>query len=386
MRRLVKWTIGAHPGAAALGARPLAVAVLSVALVSGAAAGCKKRQKGPGFQADDLALGAAHACALMKDGSVRCWGKNDAGQLGDKARENRARPVLLEAPSHASELFAGGAATCATLDDGANVSCWGGADSLVAAANALHDVAQLAIAPTFACARFKAGTVSCWGSSPAAASAGDPASERAPAPIPNLDAVHAIAVGEHHACAVLKEDGSVRCWGKNESGQLGDGTTVDREVPTAVPNLRGVIQIAAGGAHTCVTLIDRTASCWGENRFGQLGDGTRIDRHAPTPVSRLEAVRAVALGDGHSCARLYDGTLRCWGKNDAGQQNDGTHTDREVPGMISGLFDVQQLALGNGTVCARLADGAVRCWGRNEYGQAGDGTREERPVPVTVRW
>ncbi|WP_394821337.1 RCC1 domain-containing protein [Pendulispora albinea] len=350
--RLVKWTVGLAVAACLLGS-------------------CKKRQKGPAFQADDIAVGGAHACAVMKEGFLRCWGRNDLGQLGDGTRANRLRPVRLESPTRVTQVAAGGSTTCATLEDGAAITCWG---ELAGDTASLHDVAEIAIGPHQACARSKAGKVACWGAG------------RAPVPVDDLDEVHSIAVGGEHVCAILKEDGSVRCWGKNDLGQLGDGTTMDRPKPVAVSGVRGAIQIATGAAHTCITTLDRTASCWGSNRYGQLGDGTRTDRPSPVPVDRLDAVRAVALGDGHTCARLYDGTLRCWGQNDSGQQNDGTHTDREVPGMISGLFDVQQLALGNGTVCARLADGAVRCWGRNEYGQAGDGTHEERPVPVTVRW
>jgi len=364
-----------------------ALAILAcVAFCASAVAGCKKRQNGPAYQVEDLAVGAAHACAVMRDDSLRCWGKNDRGQLADGTHDDRLLPVHIESPGHVSQIFAGADTTCVLLDEGARVRCWGGREGLAAAADHLHDVTELALGPTFACALLKSADVMCWLSSH-----GGPEPKRQE----NLPPILALAAGREHVCAIVREDGSVRCWGKNESGQLGDGSTTERTQPTSVPNLRGVIHIAAGDAHTCATLLDRTVSCWGKNDHGQVGDGTLVDRHEPTRVAGLESVRATAAGDAHTCARLYDGSVRCWGSNDAGQQNNGTHEQRNTPGMISGLFDVQQLGLGAGTVCVRLAGAgalvgpakpAVRCWGKNDSGQAGDGSRSERPVPVTVRW
>jgi len=95
MRKLVKWPRRAT----------LFSLVACALLASWTVLGCKKRQSGPAFQAEDLAVGGAHACASMKDGSVRCWGKNDAGQLGDKTREDRARPVLVEGLPHATAII-----------------------------------------------------------------------------------------------------------------------------------------------------------------------------------------------------------------------------------------------------------------------------------------
>lgn len=356
-------------------------AALALAFAVGAP-GCKKRSKGPPFQAQDLAVGAAHGCALMKEGTVRCWGAGAAGQLGDGTKEGHPRPVAVTGFAGAKALYAGAQMTCAVLSEGGRVRCAGALDAKGAVdPSGLADVTQIAIGRAQACAVLAAGAVRCWGEAfPAGPFRG------APEAVPGLDGVGEIAVGGRHACALRKEDGTVRCWGKNEFGQLGDGTTVDRAEPTRIEALPVVVQIAAGDEHTCATLFDRTVRCWGKNASGQLGDGTREPRATPVAVQNLEVVRAVALGDDHSCARLYDGTLRCWGQNDAGQLNDGTREPRSAPIMISGLYDVQQIGLGRGTVCARPADGSVRCWGRNGQGQAGDGSTAERPVPVTVRW
>jgi alpha-tubulin suppressor-like RCC1 family protein len=349
--------------------RSILLAVLFSALC---VLGCKKKNKGPPFQAQDLALGSAHACALMKEGTVRCWGANAAGQLGEASREDHPRPVVVTAFAGATDFSAGGESTCARIDNGKSVRCAGklGAADL----SALHDVATLTVGAEQACVTLSDRTAQCFSAT------------SSPRTIPGLADIDEVAVGGAHACALRHIDGTVHCWGKNDSGQLGDGTTADRAEPVVVKNLRGVIQVAAGASHTCATLADRSAACWGKNDFGQLGDGTRDGRTTPVSVQHIDAVRAMALGDTHSCARLYDGTLRCWGANEAGQLNDGTFETRSLPIMISGLFDVQQIALGDGTICARPADGAVRCWGRNTHGQAGDGTTAPRPVPVHVRW
>ncbi|MEI8255772.1 MAG: hypothetical protein WCJ30_08880, partial [Deltaproteobacteria bacterium] len=122
------------------------------------------------------------------------------------------------------------------------------------------------------------------------------------------------AACDGHTCARMS-DGTVRCWGFNGSGQLGDGTVIPRASPAAVPGLSSAASVAAGGGHTCAVLADATVRCWGANRYGQLGDGTTQDRPTPVAVRGLADVAALALGTEHSCARLRDGTVRCWGRN-----------------------------------------------------------------------
>jgi len=189
--------------------------------------------------------------------------------------------------------------------------------------------------------------------------------------------------GEIHGCAV-KNDGTIRCWGSNLAGQLGDGSTTDRLTPVTVSNITTAVAVSAGLLHTCALLVGGTVRCWGANTSGQLGDGTTSERHTPVTVKGLTGAIAVSAGDGHSCALIHDGSVRCWGRNADGQLGDGTRTDRHTPVAVSGLTSVTALAAGVDHSCAVLANGTMRCWGFNAYGQLGDGTTTRRLTPVTV--
>src|SRR5262249_137385 len=133
-------------------------------------------------------------------------------------------------------------------------------------------------------------------------------------------------------------DGSVWDWGRNNSGQLGDGTNNSRNTPVQVRNLTGIILIAAGSslgsAHNLALKNDGTLWAWGGNLFGQLGDGTTVNRNTPVQVRNLVGVVSMAVGDGHSLACMNDGTVRAWGSNAFGQLGDGTTIDRHMPVQV----------------------------------------------------
>ncbi|MBP6830918.1 MAG: hypothetical protein KA978_09040 [Deltaproteobacteria bacterium] len=143
-----------------------------------------------------------------------------------------------------------------------------------------------------------------------------------------------IAAGYNHTCARLM-DGSVRCWGYNTPGQLGDGSTTDRTSPVTVTGLSNVVEITAGDNHTCARLMDGSVRCWGYNRDGQLGDGSTTNRTSPVTVPGLSNAVEIAGGRDNTCARLMDGSVRCWGSNTAGQLGDGSTTDRTSPTAVS---------------------------------------------------
>ena len=197
------------------------------------------------------------------------------------------------------------------------------------------------------------------------------------------DDVVSIAVGIQSGC-VVRESGKVFCWGNNDLGQLGDGSTVDRQRPTEVADLTGAIQVAAFYRHTCARRAAGDVMCWGENTYGQLGDGTTTNRLAPTSVNGIVNAVEVDVGSSTSCARLQSGSVMCWGRNLQGQVGDGTTNDRTVPTLVDGLTDAVDLAVGENHACAVRATGGVVCWGYNQLGQLGNGTttRSLSPGPV----
>lgn len=204
--------------------------------------------------------------------------------------------------------------------------------------------------------------------------------------LPARAEVTAIAAGGAHTCALIST-GAVKCWGYNYYGDLGDGTTLTRVLPTAVRGLAsGVTAIAAGADHTCAVTAARTVLCWGYNAFGQLGDGTTLDRHEPVAVSvaKLSNVIGLAAGSYHTCALIATGGVKCWGWNLSGQLGDGTISQRNTPGPVIGLKRVVAIAAGGNHTCARNDTGGLTCWGDNGDGEIGDGTKANRLHPVLV--
>ena len=147
-----------------------------------------------------------------------------------------------------------------------------------------------------------------------------------------------ISAGYRHTCAVTTS-GGLTCWGDNANGQLGDGTIINKKSPTTVPTLSsGVTRVSAGGSHTCALTTGGGLKCWGANNYGQLGDGTTTPRKVPTDVQGLTSnVASIAAGNVHTCAVTISGAAKCWGSGTLGSLGDGTATDKTAPVVVSGL-------------------------------------------------
>ncbi|WP_329101852.1 hypothetical protein OG792_22195 [Micromonospora sp. NBC_01699] len=183
---------------------------------------------------------------------------------------------------------------------------------------------------------------------------------------------------------VLDFNGAVG-WGENANGQVGDATTVDRDTATRVYGLTtGVKQVAAGGMHSLALLTNGTVRAWGYNRNGQLGDGTTTQRTTPVTVLELTGVTQVAAGSNYSMALRSDGTVWTWGFNTNGELGDGTIVSRSAPAQVPGLAGVTQIAAGSHAVLALRSDRTVWAWGANGVGQLGDGSTTDRLSPVPV--
>ena len=195
----------------------------------------------------------------------------------------------------------------------------------------------------------------------------------------------AVGAGDGHSCAIRK-DGTAWCWGRNDFGQLGDGTTTDQIIPVAVSGakLPKLTAIVGGDEHTCALGADGSVWCWGHNNVGQLGNGSISDFHSPVAVSNLGDAIAIASGAAHSCAIRGDHSVVCWGNNDDGQLGNGAQNNQSAPSPIDSLHGVTAIAAGGDATCAVDGNNALWCWGDNQHGQLGDGTRMSRPTPTPV--
>jgi len=193
-----------------------------------------------------------------------------------------------------------------------------------------------------------------------------------------------VDAGGFHSCAVRA--GQAFCWGNNGSGELGDGTTTGRPVPTPVGGGLSFAALSAGGSYTCGLTASGVAYCWGFNAFGDLGDGTTTDRLVPTPVAGGLSFAALSAGFAHTCGVTTSGAAYCWGFNGSGGLGDGTTTQRLVPTPVAGglTFAALSGATGGNYTCGVTTSGAAYCWGFNGSGNLGDGTTTQRLVPTPV--
>lgn len=345
-----------------------------------------------------MALGGYHSCAVISDSTVRCWGRNAEGQLGDGTTTSRSRPAAVSGLLGVVELTGGWTHTCARLNDG-TARCWGagfygqlgngtGLDRTTPrAVSDLTTIVELTAGTNHTCARLTDGTVWCWGSnSYGQIGDGTRSSRRTPTNVVGLSNAAGLTAGTAHTCARLT-DGTAQCWGQNSSSQLGNGSSGGWSTePVTVQGLTNAIGISAGGEHSCALLGDGTAQCWGAGSSGRLGTGEETNENHPTPVAVSGLVDVVELtsGDTHSCALLESGAAQCWGYNGHGRLGDGTEILRRVPTYVLNMTNAVEIDAGASHTCVRLSDGTAQCWGQNSGGCLGDGTGTRRLVPTPV--
>jgi alpha-tubulin suppressor-like RCC1 family protein len=299
-----------------------------------------------------VAAGGLHSCALLLDGTVKCWGSRSEGQVdGRRYEASNGEPVSV-AVSGASAIAAGEFHSCA-LVPATGVTCWGAFEQTGGDPNTSRpvlvpgtsDAIDVSAGVRHTCALLKSGQVTCWGEL-LDETTNQPYRAMTPVLVSGLNDVIRISAGAGHTCAV-KSDHSAVCWGLNDSGQLGDGSTQSSATPVAVGvALRGAFRIAAGGGdidghlvgHTCAITNDFEAACWGRNAEGQLGYGLGPDNPNPSSVfyaigsgdmPLLDQLSAITVGGLHSCAWRVSGQVYCWGDDSSGQLGSGAPDGRE---------------------------------------------------------
>jgi alpha-tubulin suppressor-like RCC1 family protein len=350
-----------------------------------------------------VAAGDAHSCAVKSDGSVWCWGKNDVGQLGNGTMNDALVPSrVLEASglplTGAVKVVVGSAFTCVRKTDG-TVACWGANDAgqlgtgSTAASNATPSLVALAmvtdvgVGARHACAALQSGNLWCWGANDAGQIGPGAGAAGSNMPVPAVDKgnqqIKAIAVagGLSHNCSIAP-DHTLWCWGSDVDGELGDGAMAATNTAVPVASLGAHVTAVALGAHvTCALADGNVVSCFGLNDHGQAGVAGGAPVAVPTALT-LPGLTRIALGADHACARQVGGAVWCWGSNGHGQLGDGTQNDAAAPQMARGGAG----AVAGGLVdsCAARSDG-LDCWGGDGGGQLGDGMKVDQLRPVATK-
>lgn len=331
-----------------------------------------------------IAPGVNHTCAIMADDTVKCWGNNTSGQLGNGSTIATSSAVTVTGVVNAIDIASGNSFSCAVVGaapaaSSGSVVCWG-----------LGTTGQLGNGSN--------------ASSSSAVAAGS-----------MTDAIQ-VTARTSHACA-LRSPGQVMCWGAGTSGQLGNNALANSAVPVAVqglgPDNYGVVnaetgeasstkafQVSAGSEHTCARVSISSGSaglgvkCWGAKNHGELGNGAALcqvnticDPKAPDPVPRrvsnlITAVH-LAVGGHHSCTVLNSGGVRCWGRGDQGQLGNGNTLRSSTPVTVSGVSGATHAAAGDAFACAATGS-ALKCWGDNSGGQLGNGGINSSSTAVTA--
>jgi alpha-tubulin suppressor-like RCC1 family protein len=356
-----------------------------------------------------VSAGGAHTCGITSEGTAFCWGSNSSGQLGTGDREPSSIPAPVDGDLRFTAIAAGAEHTCAVATGGA-VYCWGSDESwqlgrldrqapgtpgnrLIPTRLPYGPLSGITAGGGNTCANHAVGAALCWGGY----SYGDQTLYLdGPRAIEGGSNIESLASGGQHSCGI--SSGAGFCWGRNDRGQLGDGTVVSRPSlvgpvdtlsrPVLGPRIGSFefVQLATGFAHTCGLEGDR-AYCWGDAGDGRLGSGSVFTTPLmtnPTAVAGGLGFQFLGLGGQHTCGIATGGSPFCWGSNAFGQLGNGSREDRGVPSPVAEGLRLNALAVGTDHACGLASDGLLYCWGRSVAGEVGSGFTGVHDIPTQV--
>ena len=275
-----------------------------------------------------------------------------------------------------------GLVTCAHLEGG-DLRCWGG-DERMPRVPTIQGAKPVSAADDHACGVRGDGSVLCSGSNQYGQLGRD--GDEPPRAVAGLPPVTQVAVAEGFSCA-LDREGGVWCWGSNRFGQLGGPALPPvNTIAHQVPEVSDAVGVLAAGGHACARIRNGTARCWGRANRGQLGTGAVADVVAPAPVGDLDHIEQLAIGDWSGCAVLQDGKLWCWGDDTLGQTSAARRMTEPQPDplRVDPGARVRDVAVGTFHTCVLIGDRDVRCWGAGADGQLGPGREFGSVKPVRI--
>lgn len=344
-----------------------------------------------------ISAGEGHTCARISDNSVRCWGSNQFGQIGNGLGSTDFTASIVKLAdgitplTNIKKIDAGFAHTCAFNNSG-QVYCWGrNFIGLAVLISGFTDVAtDVSAGANFTCILLNNGGVKCFGeNNDGQLGSGDFNPNMNPNSVIGISDAISISTSTQgsHSCAVLST-GKIKCWGRNDFGQLGNGSVAKSNVPVEVLEIENAVQVSVGSLGTCARLSDGTVKCWGRNDFGQLGDGTNSNSLTPVPVYALRNVVHISSGGENTCARKSNGVLVCWGNNAEGELGNGGDQNSSIPVNVKNIISISNMDVGESHACAVLTNGKAKCWGFNGLQQSGapasGGAQTINRTPVNV--
>jgi len=408
--------------------------------------------------ATQIGAGNEFSCALVVGGAVYCWGRGDDGQLGNGTNNSSKKPKFVIGLGPAVAIAVGGFHACAILMDGGSVRCWGSnvfgalgngtttSSNIPVPVSAISNAAAITAGGFHTCALVGfAGGVKCWGDNgDGQIGDGTNTNQLVPTQVVGLtQGALQISAGLSHTCATLGPTNDVACWGDGYKGELGDGVFASSNIP--VPYLgpvqppsggsgTGPVQVSAGYRHTCVAMTTGIVECFGSNENGELGnggggladmsavpvlvigltsgtqavseggflgcaltqvlgvkcwgsvDGNDFGLHtsAQDVTALPNGVGMLGVGYLDGCALSAAGSLSCWGPNAAGEVGVGDNVPHATPQPVSGM-SAATIVGGGADTCAIDVQSAAWCWGSNLYGEIGDGTKTDRWTPTAVQ-